>query len=116
MYEFFATTKCPQCGKTEQHQLSGVEFYTEENTTCSHCGHIYPNITNCIDIYAHIEINNPHVNSNRLANVLSDKLQKGIGINLVIVSTDKFQKELERGLAGFSTAELEKELRKCEIL
>lgn len=109
---YFTTTRCPKCGETKQHHLSGLGFYDEENTICSHCGHTYLNSANRIS--AHVEISNPHVNSNRLTNVLIDNLKKG-DINLFIVSTDKLQKALDQCLAGFSTAELERELQRKSL-
>lgn len=93
---YFATTKCPKCGKTKQHHLGVLGFYTDENTICPYCGYTYPSVPNCLDI--NVDGDEPPVRANPLANV----------------STEELQKELKRRLADFSTADLERELQKRE--
>lgn len=91
---YFATTKCPKCGKTKQHHLGGLGFYTAENTQCPSCGYTYPSVPNCLDM--NVDRADPPVRPKPLANV----------------STEELQKELERRLADFSTADLERELQR----
>ncbi len=95
---YFATTRCPKCGKKQQLHLGGLRFYGNETTICSYCDSEYSSVFNCIDM--NVTRDEPPVKSNHLANV----------------STEEFQKDLEKRLATFSIKELEKELKKRKSL
>ena len=47
---YFADTKCPKCGKVQQHHLGGLGFFGHETTKCSYCGCEYESIPNCMDM------------------------------------------------------------------
>lgn len=47
---YFADTKCPKCGKVQQHHLGGLGFFGHETTKCSYCGYEYKSIPNCMDM------------------------------------------------------------------
>lgn len=47
---YFANTKCPKCGKVQQHHLGGWGFFGQETTKCSYCGFEYESVPNCMDM------------------------------------------------------------------
>lgn len=90
---YFATTKCPKCGKEKQHHLGGLGFHGEEKTTCSYCGHTYSSVNNCLDMTPDRDL--PPSRSKILASMSAQ--------------------QSSNHLAGFSTEELEKELQRRRL-
>lgn len=46
--KYFATTKCPKCGKRDVQLLERDSFLGKEETACTECGQEYSTIFNCL--------------------------------------------------------------------
>lgn len=71
---YFATTKCPKCGKIVQHYLEGPESYINPTTTCSYCDFAYVLIANCLDM--NVVRDDPPIKSDSLAGFSTAELER----------------------------------------